>query len=296
MKNQLAVSKWTSEELKLLKNTYAKDLNDTQLSLFLRQAQALDLNPFNKEIYACIVQGRLVLMTSIDGLRKIAHRTGNYLGCKVEVVPGKDSKPYMAKCTVKKLVKNHVAEFEAEVMFDEYDTGKGNWVDIPHTMISKVAEAHALKRAFSQIENLFTEPEEVSTHNDNSFDSFPEEDVPVIQSVGTSESIVELPPEPKRTPIRVDPLTGKPPTGAQKLALAAGMDIMLSQIDTEDWKTYKPTFGKHVGKTIDQIGVSTALAYGKWLLDACQVKERAPSDEVLKFVATAMRFEKETST
>jgi len=51
--------------------------------------------------------------------------------------------------------------FEVEVYASEYSTGKNLWRDKPRTMIQKVAEAHALRRAFS-ISGLYA-PEEIDT-------------------------------------------------------------------------------------------------------------------------------------
>jgi len=50
---------------------------------------------------------------------------------------------------------------EVEVYASEYSTGKNLWRDKPRTMIQKVAEAHALRRAFS-ISGLYS-PEEIDT-------------------------------------------------------------------------------------------------------------------------------------
>lgn len=150
--------KFTSREIDLLRNTYAKGLNDTELSLFLKQAEAMNLNPFTKEIYGMPVKGRLVLITSIAGLRKIAHQSGNYLGCVVTVTMN-GTVPLSAEATVKKLVAGHVAEFKAEVLFSEYNTGEFNWKKMPVTMLKKVAEAHALRMAYPTVENLYEESE-----------------------------------------------------------------------------------------------------------------------------------------
>lgn len=152
--------KFSSEEVALLKETYAKGLDETETKIFLKQAEAMNLNPFTKEIYGLKLGGRLVLMTSIEGRRKIAHNSGCYLGCTVEVFNRADSDmPFSAKAVVKKLVKGHVAEFEATVLFEEFSTGQGNWKEMPNVMISKVAESTALRMAFPQTDNLYDEAE-----------------------------------------------------------------------------------------------------------------------------------------
>lgn len=150
--------KFTGKEIDLLRNTYAKGLSDTELSLFLKQAEAMNLNPFTKEIYGMVVAGKLTLITSIAGLRKIAHQSGNYLGCSV-VVKMNGSVPVSAEATVKKFVAGREAEFKAEVFFSEYNSGQFNWKKMPITMLKKVAEAHALRMAYPTTENLYEESE-----------------------------------------------------------------------------------------------------------------------------------------
>lgn len=175
MSKNLPVAQYDTKALDLLKKTYAKDLNESEFDLFMAQAKAMDLNPFTKEIYGIKVSGRLVLMTSIGGLRKIAHQSGKYLGCKVEVFNKADGTIFSATAKVKKLVGMREAEFEATVMFDEYTSGQGNWKDMPRQMIAKTAEAHALRMAFPALEAAF-EPAEMSAlqHPDIEVDKIPE--------------------------------------------------------------------------------------------------------------------------
>jgi hypothetical protein len=120
----------------------------------------MDLNPFKKEIYGTILGGRLVLMTSIEGKRKIAHKTGKYLGCKIDVA-FKEDKPHKARAIAKKLVGSHVAEFEAVVYFEEFSKGGGNWKTMPVVMLQKCAESAVLRMAFPALDELYDESEKV---------------------------------------------------------------------------------------------------------------------------------------
>lgn len=151
-------NKFSAQEIDLLRTTYAKGLSDAELSLFIKQSEAMNLNPFTKEIYGMVVGGRLTLITSIAGLRKIAHQSGNYLGCNITVKMN-GTVPISAEATLKKLVGGHVAEFKAEVFFSEYNTGNQNWKKMPITMLKKVAESHALRMAYPTVENLYDESE-----------------------------------------------------------------------------------------------------------------------------------------
>lgn len=153
------VGQFDEKEIELLKKTYAKGLSDTEVSIFLKQCQAMNLNPFAKEIYGMVIKERLVLITSISGLRKVAHASGQYIGCQIFVMYSDDETVRAARCVVKKLVGGHVAEFEAEVLFSEFNTGKNNWVSMPVVMIKKVAEAAALRMAFPALQGIYEESE-----------------------------------------------------------------------------------------------------------------------------------------
>lgn len=168
-------TKFNTAEVDLLRNSYAKGLDDTQLRVFLKMAENMDLNPFKKEIYANVISGRLVLMTSIDGRRKIAHKTGKYLGCKVTVQRNNQNKIVSATAIAKKLVGNQVAEFEATVMCDEFDTGRDTWATKKQVMISKVAEATVLRMAFPALSDTYDEAETEAgfVHNDIPVDTIP---------------------------------------------------------------------------------------------------------------------------
>jgi len=154
---------WLSEEkINLLRQTYAQDLGDKQFELFCHIAQKMDLDPINKEIYGMVLAKKLVIVVGIDGFRKTAHKTGDYMGMdKTDIVRDDETnKIISASCTVYKRVHGEKCAFHAEVIFSEYNKGQGNWVKMPQTMISKVAESHALRKAFPALSNVYT-PEEL---------------------------------------------------------------------------------------------------------------------------------------
>lgn len=197
----------TPGEIQLLSETYFKDLTNTEMTLALKQVQAMELNPFNKEIYAYKIHGRLTLVTGIAGFRKIAHRSGDYLGCIVTVLRSSaDQKAILsATATVKKLVKNHVASFEATVLFDEYNQKREKWLTMPEAMIRKTAEINALKMAFPNIEALSEEnnPEPMI----ETFDELPtpEKDTQEVFELGQGSNtthIVQNQPDPGEQSIK----------------------------------------------------------------------------------------------
>lgn len=72
-------------QLSLIQRTVAKDCNSDEFNMFIQYCRALRLDPLRKQIYAFVFQKdnpekrRMSVVVSIDGLRAIADRTGNYL-------------------------------------------------------------------------------------------------------------------------------------------------------------------------------------------------------------------------
>ena len=126
---------------------------------FIYFALSVGLNPLKKQIYPMLKGGKLQPVTSIDGLRSIAHRTGEYTGCEREPIYNESGDLEYGKCTVCR----NGNPFIAKVKFLEYrKTGKEGfmWSQYPETMILKVAEAHALRMAFpEQMSGVYTNDE-----------------------------------------------------------------------------------------------------------------------------------------
>ena len=103
-----------------------------------------------KDVYAIPFKDGYNLVTSIDYSRKIGMRSG-VVGVSEPIYEEKDGKIISCSITVKKKVEEYIGEFTAKVYFDEYY--KSNqyknsiWDTKPRTMIAKVAEMHALRKA-----------------------------------------------------------------------------------------------------------------------------------------------------
>lgn len=107
----------------------------------------------NKNVYAIKYGTGYSLVTSIDYSRKIGMRSG--IVGKTAPTYETDTDPNTNKeiivsCTItvkKKDKDGYVGDFTETVYFNEYTTGKNQWLTKPRTMIAKVAEMHALRQA-----------------------------------------------------------------------------------------------------------------------------------------------------
>lgn len=168
-KNILKISDATgfsTEQISVIKNTIAKGTTNTELALFLFTAQSIGLNPLNKEIW-CYKdhKGNMLTFAGRDGFLVKAQRNPKYKGIRSSEVRENDVFSLdIANNEIKhqKEFKNpggiigayciafvHNGEPTIEwVDYKTYDRGFGAWKSHPADMIKKVAETHALKKAF----------------------------------------------------------------------------------------------------------------------------------------------------
>ena len=156
--------RFTPEQTQLIKTQIAKDCSNDELALFLYQCKRTGLDPLTRQIYAIKRSGRMTIQTSIDGFRTIAERSGTYAG-QDEPIWLDDEKGFPIKCTVTvHRFSPNGQRYPAGVgvaYFKEYYPNPMNLQkSMPHTMIAKVAEALALRKAFPQdLSGLYTAEE-----------------------------------------------------------------------------------------------------------------------------------------
>lgn len=165
MNESRALSTLTTSEilagLQAVKDTLAPELNDSELKLFAMVSNRSGLDPWARQIYAVKRKGRVTFQTGIDGYRSIAARTGLYDGQdEPEFGPAcecGDKRPagHPEYATVRVYRKGVTRAIAATAYWHEYKpdqgergTGDAMWTRMPRVMISKVAEALALRKAF----------------------------------------------------------------------------------------------------------------------------------------------------
>ena len=167
--------RWTLAQIDAIKKLIAPNATPEELTAYLSLAAKYDLDPFAHEIWFVNMDGRNTIITSRDGYLSIANRNPHFKGMRSDVVYsgdifGKDEHGNI-RHAYKVGNRNQIVGAYAEVYRDDrtipaycfvpmsnYNRNNRVWRQYPHAMILKVAEAMALKRAFS-ISGLVTDAE-----------------------------------------------------------------------------------------------------------------------------------------
>lgn len=161
------MSNFTPEQVMLIKATVAKGTNDNELAYFLSVAKSVNLNPMLKQIW-CYKdkQGNLLMFAGKDGFLAIAQRDARWNGItsayvcendnfEIDIPNGIVKHSFSAKERGKiigafAIVKPKGCELATIEWADiaTYDKKQFVWSSHKGDMIMKVAEIHALKKAF----------------------------------------------------------------------------------------------------------------------------------------------------
>ena len=187
---------WTPEQVDLIKSQIAPGATDDELKLFLYQAKRLGLDPLTKQIHAVFrydsEQKRKVMamQISIDGMRVIAERTGEYAGqepAKWCDASGnwtdfwvKTTAPAAAMVGIHK--KGIERPFIGVARYDSYVQRKKDgspnrmWATMPDVMLAKCAESQAFRKAFpNDLGDLYSDEEMAAADNPEPIDITPQE-------------------------------------------------------------------------------------------------------------------------
>jgi phage recombination protein Bet len=185
---------FNEEQREIIRGLIAPDTTDQELAIVVAYAKRVGLDPIAKQLYAIprqvnrkIVnnQGqevwtkerRLTLQTSIDGLRLIAQRTGDYAGRRGPEWCGpdgdwkdvwlKEDPPAAARVGV--LRHGFVEPLYAVAHWREYVPQGGQdkmWQKMPAGQLAKCAEALALRGAFpAELSGLYSDDEMAQANN-----------------------------------------------------------------------------------------------------------------------------------
>ncbi len=152
----------SKEKKDLLKRTFCSGATDDELELFIHACDRSKLDPFMKQIHFVKYNGKVSIITGIDGYRLIAERTGRYMpGRETTFSYDKNNNLFSATSYVKKRASDGSwHECAASAILVEYKGTGPIWNNKPHVMIAKCSEALALRRAFpADLSGLYTEDE-----------------------------------------------------------------------------------------------------------------------------------------
>ena len=154
---------WDDKQVAALNQLGLNNVSQGDLGVFLHFCQRTGLDPFARQIYMISRGGKCTIQASIDGLRIVAQRSGNYGGQTKTEWCGEDGvwkdvwleKNPPAAARVGVYYKDTPNPTYATAKFDSYAVsyqGKlsGLWSKMPDLMIAKCAEALALRKAFPQ--------------------------------------------------------------------------------------------------------------------------------------------------
>lgn len=159
---------WTRERIELVKRTICKGATDDELLLFQEVCERTGLDPFKKQIYgikrydSSVGDKVLRAEASIDGLRLIAQRSGQYAGQVGPEWCGEDGvwrdvwldKGQPAAARVGVIRKGFTHPVYAVALWREYaqlkkdGTVNSMWGKYGSVMLAKCAESLALRKAF----------------------------------------------------------------------------------------------------------------------------------------------------
>lgn len=161
------------DQWQLIRNTFANGASEEEFAVLMAVAKARRLNPLLRQIYFVKRWDKVKrtevwsCQASIDGLRTIAERSGRYNGQDEPEFITDEKSQELSCCKVKVYRKDFDRPTVGVAYWSEYAqyTKEGKlthfWAEKPHIMLSKCAEALALRKAFPEDMSGLYVPEEM---------------------------------------------------------------------------------------------------------------------------------------
>lgn len=155
--NQVATANISESDLvEFLNISGFSNINNNTKTTFMKLAQALQLNPFKKEIYITGYKTRdgkeiYSVVTGYQTFIKLANRTGLLNGWKATEIR-ENGTLVGAKVTIYR--KDWDFPFEWDVALSEFDKGQSTWNSMKGFMIRKVAIGQGFRLCFEGVEGF----------------------------------------------------------------------------------------------------------------------------------------------
>lgn len=168
---------FSQKQIDILKNSICKGVSNEEFDIFLMACTKTQLDPFMRQIYAVKRKCKkpdgswgesMTIQTGIDGYRLIAERTERYApGPEPTYTVDAHGNLMSATAYIKKQTKDGTWHtVSASAYIEEFCQRKndgspiGMWANMPKTMLSKCAEAQALRKAFpAEMSGVYTKEE-----------------------------------------------------------------------------------------------------------------------------------------
>ena len=159
------------------RRTFCQNATDQEVQRFLALCATQHLNPFTNDAYLVKYgSGPASIITSRSAIQKRADSNPDFEGTELGVVvltaqgeivhrPGEAYYKSLGEQLLggwARAYRKGRKPYYSEVPMSEYSTGRNQWSKMPGTMITKVAEMHALRGAFPQDFQGMYSPEEMA--------------------------------------------------------------------------------------------------------------------------------------